>query len=56
MNTRAALVLASDDPRGVLSVPRLSRAGYRTMLENLGWALGFNLIALPVAAGGVIGE
>ncbi|MGN6871228.1 MAG: heavy metal translocating P-type ATPase [Solirubrobacteraceae bacterium] len=47
----AGIVLASDDPRGVLSVLRLSRAGYRKMLQNLGWAVGYNAVALPIAAG-----
>jgi Cu2+-exporting ATPase len=47
----AGIVLASDDPRSVLSVLRLSRAGYRKMLQNLGWALGYNVVALPIAAG-----
>jgi P-type Cu2+ transporter len=47
----AGIVLASDDPRGVLSVLRLSRAGYRKMLQNLVWAVGYNAVALPIAAG-----
>ncbi|HJS92942.1 MAG TPA: heavy metal translocating P-type ATPase [Solirubrobacteraceae bacterium] len=47
----AGIVLASDDPRGVLSVLRLSRAGYRKMLQNLGWAVSYNALALPIAAG-----
>jgi P-type Cu2+ transporter len=47
----AGVVLASDDPRGVLSVIRLSRASYRKMLQNLAWATGYNAIAVPVAAG-----
>jgi Cu2+-exporting ATPase len=47
----AGIVLASDDPRSVLSVLRLSRAGYRKMLQNVGWALGYNVVALPIAAG-----
>jgi P-type Cu2+ transporter len=47
----AGIVLASDDPRGVLGVLRLSRASYRKMLQNLGWATGYNLVAVPVAAG-----
>jgi Cu2+-exporting ATPase len=47
----AGVVLASDDPRGVLGVLRLSRASYRKMLQNLGWAAGYNLLAVPVAAG-----
>jgi Cu2+-exporting ATPase len=44
-------VLASDDPRGVLGVLRLSRASYHKMLQNLGWATGYNLLAVPIAAG-----
>ena len=47
----AGVVLASDDPRGVLSVARLSRASYRKMVENLTWAAGYNVIAIPLAAG-----
>ena len=47
----AGVVLASDDPRSVLSVIQLSRAGYRKMQQNLGWATGYNLIAVPLAAG-----
>jgi Cu2+-exporting ATPase len=47
----AGVVLASDDPRGVLGVLRLSQASYRKMLQNLGWATGYNLIAVPLAAG-----
>ena len=47
----AGVVLASDDPRGVLGVLRLSQASYRKMLQNLGWATGYNLLAVPIAAG-----
>ena len=47
----AGVVLASDDPRGVLGVLRLSQASYRKMVQNLGWATGYNLVAVPVAAG-----
>jgi Cu2+-exporting ATPase len=47
----AGVVLASDDPRGVLSVRALSGASYRKMLQNLGWATGYNVLAIPVAAG-----
>jgi len=47
----AGIVLASDDPRGVVAVRRLSRAGYRKMLQNLGWAAGYNVLAIPLAAG-----
>jgi Cu2+-exporting ATPase len=47
----AGVVLASDDPRAVVGVIELSRAGYRKMLQNLGWAAGYNAFAIPLAAG-----
>ncbi|MEU8236190.1 heavy metal translocating P-type ATPase [Actinoplanes sp. NPDC048967] len=47
----AGVVLASSDPRGVTAVIRLSRASYRKMVQNLGWAAGYNVIAIPLAAG-----
>src|SRR5205814_2516060 len=47
----AGVVLASSDPRGVLGVIRLSRASYRKMVQNLAWGAGYNLVAIPLAAG-----
>jgi P-type Cu2+ transporter len=47
----AGIVLASDDPRGVVAIRRLSQASYRKMLQNLWWAAGYNLVAIPLAAG-----
>jgi len=47
----AGVILASDDPRSVLSVLQLSQAGYRKMKQNLWWAAGYNLLAVPLAAG-----
>ncbi|ERG65331.1 haloacid dehalogenase [Agrococcus pavilionensis RW1] len=47
----AGVILASDDPRSVLSVIELSRAAYRKMKQNLWWAAGYNLISVPLAAG-----
>ena len=47
----AGVVLASSDPRGVASVIRLSRASYRKMIQNLAWAAGYNIVAIPLAAG-----
>ena len=47
----AGVVLASDDPRGVVAVRRLSVASYRKMIQNLAWALGYNIVAIPLAAG-----
>jgi P-type Cu2+ transporter len=47
----ADVVLASSDPRGVVGVIKLSRASYRKMVENLTWAAGYNVLAIPLAAG-----
>ncbi|MCO6503758.1 MAG: copper-translocating P-type ATPase [Acidimicrobiales bacterium] len=47
----AGIVLASDDPRGVVGIRRLSQAGYRKMIQNLVWAAGYNVVAIPLAAG-----
>jgi Cu2+-exporting ATPase len=47
----AGIVLASDDPRAVAGTRRLSEAGYRKMLQNLVWATGYNVLAIPLAAG-----
>jgi P-type Cu2+ transporter len=47
----AGVVLASDDPRGVVGILRLSQAGYRKMIQNLAWATGYNVVAIPAAAG-----
>ena len=47
----AGVVLASDDPRSVVGVIRLSTASYRKMVQNLAWATGYNVVAIPLAAG-----
>jgi len=47
----AAVVLAADDPRGVVGIIRLSIASYRKMVQNLAWAAGYNIVAIPLAAG-----
>jgi Cu2+-exporting ATPase len=47
----AGVILASSDPRSVLSTILLSRASYRKMAQNLWWAAGYNLISVPLAAG-----
>ncbi len=47
----AGIILASDDPRGVVAIRHLSQATYRKMLQNLWWAAGYNIVALPLAAG-----
>jgi P-type Cu2+ transporter len=47
----ADIVLVRSDPRDVTSVVELARATYRKMVQNLWWATGYNLVAIPVAAG-----
>jgi Cu2+-exporting ATPase len=47
----AGVILASDDPRSVVSVIDLSTASYRKMRQNLWWAAGYNLVSVPLAAG-----
>lgn len=47
----AGVVLASSDPRNVLGVIKLSHASYRKMIQNLVWAAGYNIAAIPLAAG-----
>ena len=47
----AGVILASSDPRSVLSVIELSEASYRKMKQNLWWAAGYNIAAVPLAAG-----
>ncbi|WP_051297551.1 heavy metal translocating P-type ATPase [Brevibacterium album] len=47
----AGVILASSDPRAVLSVFALSRATFRKMKQNLWWAAGYNLVSVPLAAG-----
>jgi Cu2+-exporting ATPase len=47
----AGIVLVRDDPRDVVAAIELSRASYRKMIQNLVWATGYNVLAIPVAAG-----
>jgi Cu2+-exporting ATPase len=47
----AGIVLVRSDPRDVVGAIALSRGAYRKMVENLVWATGYNLVAIPVAAG-----
>ena len=47
----ADVILASNDPRAVVSLIRLSGASYRKMIQNLAWAAGYNIVAIPLAAG-----
>ena len=47
----ADVVLVRSNPLDVVSVIKLSRATYRKMVQNLGWATGYNVVAIPLAAG-----
>jgi len=45
------IVLVRSDPRDVSRIIELSRVSYRKMVQNLWWAAGYNIIAIPLAAG-----
>ncbi len=47
----ADIVLVRSDPRDAASILRLSRATYHKMVQNLWWAAGYNILAIPLAAG-----
>lgn len=47
----ADIVLVNSDPRDVATVTELSAATYRKMIQNLWWAAGYNIAAIPLAAG-----
>ena len=52
----AGIILVRNDPRDVVRVIQLSRASYRKMLQNLAWATGYNVVAIPLAAGVLAGQ
>ncbi|MEX2515232.1 MAG: copper-translocating P-type ATPase [Candidatus Paceibacterota bacterium] len=47
----ADIILVNDDPGDVVRVMDLGRRTYRKMVQNLWWAAGYNIVALPLAAG-----
>ena len=49
------IVLVRSDPRDIPKIVELSRATYRKMLQNLWWAAGYNILAIPLAAGVLAG-
>src|SRR3546814_19093691 len=54
--TRTATLLPNKtafraDPRDVPAISELSKATYRKMIQNLWWAAGYNIVAIPLAAG-----
>ncbi len=50
------VVLMRSDPRDVPRIVSLSRASYRKMVQNLWWAAGYNIVAIPLAAGVLAGQ
>lgn len=52
----AGIVLASSDPLGVARMIGLSGATYRKMQQNLVWATGYNVVAIPLAAGALASQ
>ncbi len=51
----ADIVLVQNNPLDVTAILGLSRATFRKMVQNLGWATGYNLVAIPIAAGVLYG-
>ncbi|HEY9855322.1 MAG TPA: copper-translocating P-type ATPase, partial [Stenomitos sp.] len=51
----ADIVLIRSDPQDVVAILELSRATYRKMVQNLAWATGYNVVAIPLAAGVLYG-
>lgn len=47
----AGIILVRSDPTDIVTIIRLSRASYSKMKQNLIWATGYNVIAIPLAAG-----
>jgi Cu2+-exporting ATPase len=52
----AGIVLVKNDPRDIPKIITLSRLTYTKMLQNLWWAAGYNIVAIPLAAGVLAGE
>jgi len=50
----AGIILMKNDPRDVVKIIELSKATYGKMVQNLAWATGYNVIAIPLAAGAVL--
>ena len=47
----AGIILVTNDPRNVVKIFTLSKATYRKMVQNLWWAAGYNIVAIPLATG-----
>src|SRR5258706_3684577 len=49
----AGIILVNSNPKDIVNLILFGKATYRKMIQNLGWATGYNVIALPLAAGGL---
>lgn len=47
----AGIILVKSNPLDIVKIIQLSRGSYRKMIQNLWWAAGYNIVALPLAAG-----
>ncbi|MDR4969373.1 MAG: heavy metal translocating P-type ATPase, partial [Acholeplasmataceae bacterium] len=47
----ADVILVKSNPNDVVNIVKLSKATYKKMTQNLIWATGYNLLAIPLAAG-----
>lgn len=47
----ADIILVRNDPRDVVTLIKLAKSTYRKMVQNLAWATGYNVVAIPLAAG-----
>ena len=52
----AGIILVKNDPRDILKIIKLSKITYKKMIQNLFWATGYNLVALPLAAGALVSK
>jgi Cu2+-exporting ATPase len=52
----AGIILVKNDPRDIVRIIKLSRATYSKMIQNLFWATGYNVVALPLAAGVLVSQ
>lgn len=52
----AGIILVRNDPRDIVKIINLSKATYRKMVQNLFWATGYNIVALPLAAGVLVSQ
>lgn len=52
----AGIILVKNDPRDIVKIIRLSKLTYTKMIQNLFWAVGYNVIAIPLAAGALFSQ